>query len=252
MVQLNGKISTFYNSNNPDYTNKAVFAPKQSASARLDYSKAATFVKSLPSLATAYSAKVEPPAQSHSIPPVITNNAPVFEANEQQSSIPPQLGYPLMRQAERHLTGQPETTEQANADQAIIDHYAQMEFGGGEQQGPGSDTIATDTASSAGPPPFPLNLLPQASLKQLVRGMARPTRPNVAGAQPYFGSWRSGRMAGRSMVPTNLPQAGFHHCLRGRPRPLPRTQPLPTIPPRDRGPSCQERCWLCRDRRLQQ
>jgi hypothetical protein len=55
-------------------------------------------------------------------------------------------------------------------------------------------------ASNIGPPPFPLNLLPEDSLKQLV---ANPSaRAKIDAPKAYFGSWRQGSHA--------LSPAGFH------------------------------------------
>jgi len=209
---LNGKISTFYNSSNPDYSNKAVFSPKTIASTGTSLKPFSRSIHQIFSnIATGNSAK--PSASAPSV-----NSIPAAsEPSEQQASVSPQLGFPLMRQAERYLNDQPETDAQARADQAVIDRYAQTEFGGSnpDDQGNGGESFAADTASSAGPPPFPLNLLPQSSLKQLVRGMARPTRPTAAlSRQPYFGSWRGNPGAGQYMAPRNLPVAGFHSYVR--------------------------------------
>jgi hypothetical protein len=59
--------------------------------------------------------------------------------------------------------------------------------------------------STAGPPPFPLNMLPQDSLKQLIGGRKH-RRTDAPPA--YFGSWHP------ATVPTNLPPAGFHTNIR--------------------------------------
>src|SRR5262249_50783847 len=42
--QLNGKISTFYNSNTPDCTNRAVLQSKPAASSGMDFKRASQFV----------------------------------------------------------------------------------------------------------------------------------------------------------------------------------------------------------------
>jgi hypothetical protein len=215
---LSGKISAFYNSSNPDYSPKAVFSPKTIASAGQGSKPFSRSIHQIfSSLATAGSAQPMPQPQANSgMQPGVSSTPPASEANEKQAGISPQLGFPLMRQAERYLNDQPETDAQAQADQAIINRYAQAELGGNnpETQGSGGETFAADTADSAGPPPFPLNLLPQASLKQLVRGMARPTRPTALSRQPSFGSYSGGRRAGQYMVPRNLPVAGFHSYVR--------------------------------------
>ncbi|PWU02409.1 MAG: hypothetical protein C5B53_01705 [Candidatus Melainabacteria bacterium] len=213
---LSGKISTFYNSSNPDYSHRTVFSPKTIASTGTNLKPSSHSIHQIFSnIATTGSAIAG--VQRQPVPgPQATPAA--GEPSETQANISPQLGFPMMRQAERYLNDQPETDEQARADQAIINRYAQMEFGGNNPDDPGNggETFTADTAGSAGPPPFPLNLLPQASLKQLVRGMARPTRPTVAlSRQPYFGSWRGGSQgAGQFMAPRNLPVAGFHSYVR--------------------------------------
>lgn len=66
-----------------------------------------------------------------------------------------------------------------------------------------------EATGSAGPPPFPLNLLPQQSLKQFVG--ARPQN-SVAAPKVSFGSWHQGN---QTRIATNLAPAGFHSNLHG-------------------------------------
>jgi hypothetical protein len=146
----------------------------------------------------------------------------------------PQTAFPFLKQAEHALLDQPSeqptattTSTQpvsskpaANLDQQMANEYAQMQLElRAAQQNRGNQTMAAQsvhqsnsvmndqiagqgnaTVGSAGPPPFPLSLLPQASLKQLVRGMG--SRPKCNAPAVYFGCWhnRSG-----------LPSSGFYH-----------------------------------------
>ncbi len=69
-----------------------------------------------------------------------------------------------------------------------------------------------ESASSAGPPPFPLNLLPQQSLKQFVGG-----GHSKASAPPsFFGSWHGGHslIAHNFASTSSLPEAGFQTHMR--------------------------------------
>ncbi|HEY9684065.1 MAG TPA: hypothetical protein V6C86_20955 [Oculatellaceae cyanobacterium] len=67
---------------------------------------------------------------------------------------------------------------------------------------------------TAGPPPFPLNLLPQQSLKQFVGQTVAAGRPQQKLApQAGFGSWHGQGMPSR--LTAGLAPAGFHSNLRG-------------------------------------
>lgn len=82
-------------------------------------------------------------------------------------------------------------------DQALVDQMvdqAQMEIVVAQQQ-------AEARRTSAGPPPFPLNLLPEDQLRNLVQ-----KRPTIRGPKSYFGSWHQVRI---------LPRAGFSTNLHG-------------------------------------
>ena len=138
-----------------------------------------------------------------SAPSVSSANVAVQEEQSAISSqVPAQVGYPMMRQAERHLFAQSQTTQEALADQALIERFAANELGSDATVG-GSGLGAT--TNSAGPPPFPLNLLPEASLKQLIHGLGR--QQNLVSrttAAASFGSWPH-----RQMIASRLPLAGF-------------------------------------------
>ncbi len=75
---------------------------------------------------------------------------------------------------------------------------------------------------TAGPAPFPLNLLPQQSLKQVLGASAVPQRPaqgRVAPPPAGFGSWRAGMGGAQGGMPSRissaLPPGGFHSNLHG-------------------------------------
>lgn len=67
---------------------------------------------------------------------------------------------------------------------------------------------------SAGPPPFPLNLLPEASLKQLIRSLAGQRYRNTS-QQVAFGSWHSAAPLQSVSTGKNkgLPYGGFQSHL---------------------------------------
>ncbi len=71
--------------------------------------------------------------------------------------------------------------------------------------------FASSGFGAAGPTPFPLNLLPEASLKQLVKTIAGRRTSSANTQQVAFGSWHSAStlssMSGNHV--TNLPYAGF-------------------------------------------
>ncbi len=69
---------------------------------------------------------------------------------------------------------------------------------------------------SAGPPPFPLNLLPAPALKQLIRSVALGVAPhNTNSPKSYFGSWHNGTNLSPSPYSyiSNLPPTGFHSFI---------------------------------------
>jgi hypothetical protein len=130
-------------------------------------------------------------------------------------------GFPFLKQAEHQLLEQTsETASQpvneqpvsaqpsANLDQQMIDAYKEMQLSERNSQLNHSGQINSQStaqsgvmmndqisaqaginATSAGPAPFPLSLLPQASLKQLMRGMA--SRSSARGPATYFGCWHN-------------------------------------------------------------
>ncbi len=76
--------------------------------------------------------------------------------------------------------------------------------------------VSSSGFGAAGPPPFPLNLLPEASLKQLIKGLAGHRNPNSTTTPSVaFGSWHS--PSSLNSVSSNrsgsLPYAGFQSHL---------------------------------------
>ena len=75
----------------------------------------------------------------------------------------------------------------------------------------GLGTPAAGQLSSAGNPPFPLNLLPADVLRQLIRKSQHRT---MAKAPPaYFGSWRNSLPV---IANSNIRSSGFHSYMSGR------------------------------------
>lgn len=96
----------------------------------------------------------------------------------------------------------------------------QMKDMNGERAGAGNQSF------TAGPPPFPLSLIPEASLKQFIGGKgghashgapiaAAPSAPMASASRPpasHFGSWH-GQSATPSAHHSNLQPSGFHSYL---------------------------------------
>jgi hypothetical protein len=69
-----------------------------------------------------------------------------------------------------------------------------------------------ESAGTAGPPPFPLSLLPQQSLKQFVG--AKPQN-RVAAPPAFFGSWHNAMSNQPTKLASNLAPAGFKTNMHG-------------------------------------
>jgi hypothetical protein len=112
----------------------------------------------------------------------------------QQQSMPMQMQMAPQQQAQRFnapllvpMQAPPFTPDE----QAILDRMSPMQSG----------NSGADSASSAGPAPFPLSLLPQDSLKQVISG----SRSHRSDAPPsYFGCWHGAPQT------ASLPSSGFH------------------------------------------
>jgi hypothetical protein len=207
--KLMGEISAFLNSDaNGGTTNSNPYISSATARAHLRTRPSAV----QPKLAMYAAADRNTPSlsnQSPALPTIAEVNGE--QANPQamtQSSVPAQVGFPLMQKAERYLFDQPPASPE---DRAMIDHYASMEIGDG------ADDADNGSAASAGPPPFPLNLLPQASLKQLVHGIAQVQRPQRHGPGASFGGWRHPGSAPMLMAQPAAPAAGFIPVARALP-----------------------------------
>jgi hypothetical protein len=111
------------------------------------------------------------------------------------SSVPTQRGFLMMQQAEHSLLNENGPAEQdGNMMSASALQISPQEE---NMEGP-------TTMGSAGPPPFPLNLLPEASLKRFIRGSLGTNHSNPSTPRVYFGSWH------RSATMNSLPAGGFH------------------------------------------
>jgi hypothetical protein len=76
------------------------------------------------------------------------------------------------------------------------------------------DQVTAQSMGSAGPPPFPLNLLPQQSLKQFVSG-GRTQARKLSAPPSFFGAWHGDNLIARNFASTSgLPEAGFQSNLR--------------------------------------
>jgi hypothetical protein len=203
---LTGQISAFLNSEHPiqtnpvpnTYMNRPTFKLRPRRSTNKLFSTPQSNMASFSASNTNVGAA---PVQCASTLQPGSNLPPASSETDTGSQVPAQVGFPLMKQAEHYLFEQPEASAE---EKAMIDKYAQMEMGDSADGAPES---ALGSAANAGPPPFPLNLLPQASLKQLVRGIASVQKPQphkssspIAG----FGGWRQ---PGRAMQPAMVAQA---------------------------------------------
>jgi hypothetical protein len=132
-------------------------------------------------------------------------------------------------------------------EQAIMDRMVNSVHTNLIDRGSGSDQSGSFQSNSAGPPPFPLNLLPQDSLKQVIGGSMR--RSRIETQPSYFGSWHNN---------SNLPSGGFHSYaprMSHLPEPAPKTayhrasQSRPTVGA-SRASSSQSSSSLAELRRL--
>jgi hypothetical protein len=135
----------------------------------------------------------------------------------QSPATPGQVGFPCAQQAVASM--QPvRTGEPRNAEEWAAQMQAQN---GNAPQLPTQNPQVAEQAPSggtAGPAPFPLNLLPEASLKQFIGSTAAGGRRGPAGgaAPSYFGSWKGGQ-GGQQMASAKpaLQPSGFHTHLGG-------------------------------------
>jgi hypothetical protein len=211
---LNGGVSGFYQSNNeniyPSYS-ESTPAQKISPNTAIGLRQAKTqkermadmtrnLIKSVPMLQQVTANAVAPRPTNMPISPI----KDLSLATRDQSSVAPQQGFPMMQRAEHRLL---DTYSDSSGEGSTTISASDMQMNAAQMANAGGSPDRLDsagTASSAGPPPFPLNLLPEASLKKFIRGsmggggMAR--APRV-----YFGSWHGTTMA------HSLPPGGFHN-----------------------------------------
>jgi hypothetical protein len=208
---LNGSVSGFYQQNSentyPSY-GESIPAPRISQNSAVGLRQTKTrpermadmtrnLIRSMPVMNQANSANI-------GSRPINTMKDLTLTTRE-GSSVSPQQGFPMMQRAEHRLLDSGNGGAEEGGMLSVND--PQMNPNLGSIGGAGAPMEAVGTTGSAGPPPFPLNLLPEASLKTFIRGsmgggMSR--APRVS-----FGSWHGTTMA------HSLPPGGFHNYASG-------------------------------------
>jgi len=150
----------------------------------------------------------------------------------QSPSTPGQVGFPCAQQAVAHMSpaakpapSEVEWTQMArnaangSTTESEAEQMASLQAEFAASQAPAHVT--------AGPAPFPLSLIPEASLKQLIGSTAKAAPPAAGGSSmraqkamtpSYFGSWHGSQQAaaqGHGHVHSNLQPSGFHTYLAG-------------------------------------
>jgi hypothetical protein len=189
-TSLNGMVSSFYA---PTPTQKV--SPAAAIGLGQTKSKRERVSEMTRSVMKYITESHDPPAQKPM--QVMTNSQKrpfSSQVGNESAAVPNERAFPMMRQAERVLLrdNTPGIEQFGSSDMAI---------GGAPQQAPA-------TVNSAGPPPFPLNLLPEESLKQLVKGSSI-NRAHL-GPRVYFGCWHNNGGA------VALPHAGFQNYSNAR------------------------------------
>ena len=127
-------------------------------------------------------------------------------ASAPNETVNPQQGFSFLHLAEHHLISQPMAPA---ADSFNVETNPSMSFPMSSEPSMPSSADASGFGS-AGPPPFPLNLLPAPALKQLIRSVALGVAPhNSHSPRSYFGSWHNGMSLSPSYI-SNLPPSSFH------------------------------------------
>jgi hypothetical protein len=147
----------------------------------------------------------------------------------QSPSTPGQVGFPCAQQAVSNVNAQASRNQNPPSEA----EWTQMARNAGNTDNDAEmASLAQDFAASqaraqapsgtAGPAPFPLSLIPEASLKQLMgsNGKASPatavshsTRPQQAMTPSYFGSWHQNQTPVAHGRGGNLQPSGFHTYL---------------------------------------
>lgn len=147
----------------------------------------------------------------------------------QSPSTPGQVGFPCAQQAVSNVNAQASRNQNPPSEA----EWTQMARNAGNtdndaemaslaQDFAASQARAQAPSSTAGPAPFPLSLIPEASLKQLMgsNGKASPatavshsTRPQQAMTPSYFGSWHQNQTPVAHGRGGNLQPSGFHTYL---------------------------------------
>jgi hypothetical protein len=150
----------------------------------------------------------------------------------QSPATPGQVGFPCAQQAVANVNAQPTRNQNAPSEA----EWTQMARAAGNSNSSSENdaemaSLAQDFAASqhsqapsgsAGPAPFPLSLIPEASLKQLMGSTAKTApaaavshagRPQPAMTPSYFGSWHQGQTPVAHGRGGNLQPSGFHTYL---------------------------------------
>jgi len=134
----------------------------------------------------------------------------------QSVSTPGQVGFPCAQQAVANMQPVRNSTGfAANSNDWPASDGSMQGMSPGMGQGLGANMAEAPPppTNTAGPAPFPLNLLPEASLKQFIGGTAAAGKRPPVGAPSYFGSWKGSQQIA-SGKPALQP-SGFHTYLGG-------------------------------------
>jgi hypothetical protein len=186
-TSLNGMVSSFYA---PEAAAQRV-SPAAAIGLRQTKSKRERVAEMTRSVMKYITQSNQPPAPRPMNVMTASQQRPFSSAvGNESAAVPSERAFPMMRQAERVLL------RDTNPGVEQFGSSDNMAVGGTPQPAPA-------TVNSAGPPPFPLNLLPEASLKQFVQGSVA-SKAHL-GPRVYFGCWH-GTNGG-----TALPHAGFQN-----------------------------------------
>jgi hypothetical protein len=211
---LNGNVSGFY-AQNPDNTypsyGESTPAPRISQNSAVGLRQTKTrpermaemtrsLVKAIPMMNQA-----NPTNGGRPINPIRDLDLSTREG----SSVSPQRGFPLMQRAEHRLLDTPAGYPTPEDSGILSANDPVMNPNLGSMGSTNTPMMAgAGTTGSAGPPPFPLNLLPEASLKQFIHGSMGGGGGMSRAPHVSFGSWHSNNTYAMAH---SLPPGGFHN-----------------------------------------
>ncbi len=229
MPQLDNSAQSITSSNLSGAINESTFAPQTNNSYDSGYGNTAY---AQPSQATQNSANRSRMRQAADLVAGFQRKHAARSLPGQSPATPGQVGFPCAQQAVANVNAQPVRNQNAPSEA----EWTQMARAAGNANSSSEAdaemaSLAQDFAASqrsqapsgsAGPAPFPLSLIPEASLKQLMGSTAK-TAPAAAvshagRSQPamtpsYFGSWRQGQTPVAHGRGGNLQPSGFHTYL---------------------------------------